>query len=320
MPKEIVLNGRIVWGHPLNAQPKTAGTPPQPVIKDGKPVMQWSFGLAVANAEAEAVAWPAMYAEALTGFPGGSIPPKFAWKYKRDTDVDDKGKLYSLREGYPGCWVFAISTESFQPPFYKFNGRGYDLSTDVKCGDYVQVRIMVKYHGPNPGAAGSQAGLYLNPQGVLFVGYGDAIVSGPSAEEMFGAAPQIMLPPGASATPMLPPGASVPPPPPGSGAPPPPNPTAPAAVPPVAPPAAPPQAPPVAPPPPPTASPSSPPPPPAPPAHDFVQAVAPQVQPVAPPPPPAPAVDPNAPVIVRYDAATGKPVWRWPNGQEALGN
>lgn len=321
------LTGRIVWGHPTTPSQKMKDG--KPVIgKDGQPAKQFVFGLAVPKADAERIAWPVMYAEALKGFPSGQFPPGFAWKYKdANTAVDPQGKLYRERPGQADCWVFSISSDlPAPPPVVMFDpaSRRYVDFPNIKAGDFAEVQVDFVYHAANKDAAGSKPGLYANPKGVCFLGYGEAIVSGPTPDQMFGDQPKA-LPPGASAIPVqssAAPAMATPPGAPGAPLQPPAPPIAPGAVPPPPNAAAAPQQPP---PPPATAYPSSAPPPPA---TDFVAAVAPHAVPPAPPAPPsapvapqppAPPVDPNAPQIVRYDGATGKPVWRWPNGQEALG-
>jgi hypothetical protein len=301
--------GRIVWGHPTTGRVKLDNNK-KPVLKDGKQVTQWAFGVAIPKADFEAKVWPIWAQEAMKLFPSGQFPPKFAWKYKNgDTDRDDTGAPLSAREGYAGHYVISVSTEFQAPKLFKTNGAGFEeLPSDaIKCGDFVQVNINVANHPANPNAAGSQAGLYVNPRGVLFVAYGQEIVNGPDAATMFQGATPTVLPPGASLTPLAPttvqmpgstPAAAPPPPaaqpqmpggmgnvPPAVAPPPPPVVTAPVAVPPMVPLAAPPMQ--------PTAYPTNPPPPIAP-AQSFVSG------------------DPNAAQFQGYNPTTGKKIWRIP--------
>jgi len=173
--------GRIVWGHPCEARDKTQKNPQtgkfEPVLKDGVKVHQWTFGVAFPRAEFERDIWPHMAAEAATVYPGGAIPPKFAWKFKDgDTAIDDDGKPYNLREGYPGHIVLSVGTELKCPEIFKFNGTGYDqLPGDaIKCGDYVVLGLALKANAPADRTM--TPGMYVNPTVVEFVGYGTKIV------------------------------------------------------------------------------------------------------------------------------------------------
>lgn len=113
-----LVPGRIVWGHPAKSKPKTQKNPQtggnEVVIKDGQPVQQWSFGVAFPKDHFQSVIWPAMAQEAATGYPNG-VPRNFSWKYVDGDSVDNRGQPYSLREGYAGCIVLAISTEAYAP-------------------------------------------------------------------------------------------------------------------------------------------------------------------------------------------------------------
>jgi len=73
------------------------------------------------------------------------------------------------------------------------------INEGIKCGDYVNVQLTINSH------TGVNAGLYLNPNAVQFLGYGPEIINAPSADVIFGTqAPQ--MPQGASATPLAPAG------------------------------------------------------------------------------------------------------------------
>lgn len=196
--------GRIVWGHPGRARQKThmdGAQKGQPVLRDGQPVQQWSFGVAFDKAAFQAEIWPAMSAEIHSGYPNG-VPPRFSYKYVDGDGIDNNGQPFSNREGYAGCFVLAISTEAFAPPIYRLNPQtgGYDQLTEdqIKTGDYVRVGLNFKV---NVATGTLTPSIYVNPVAVELVGYGEAIHTGPDAATLFGgAAPQ--LPPGASATPV----------------------------------------------------------------------------------------------------------------------
>lgn len=221
MPQQLTVFGRIVWGHPGVAKAKKDDNK-QPVLKDGQPVMQWSFGLAVEKATTmqargctqeqiaaqsfEYAVWPFFDAEAKTGFPNG-VPGDFSWKWRDGDSMDRQGKPYSAREGYAGHYVIAISTEAFAPPLYRQVGNTYQVidPKELKTGDYVSASLTLKLNIPQN--RNHKPGIYVNPNGVCFAGYGTAIISGPDAETMFGQQSQFALPPGASTQPMAPAGA-----------------------------------------------------------------------------------------------------------------
>lgn len=218
--RTVIVDGRIVWGvgsDLFKGRIKTDMQTRQPIPDKttGQPVVEYGFGLAVPKASLQLTApqqpgevWAAMHEEAYTLFPTRQIPPSFAMKYKDGDSVDDKGVLFSQREGYGGHIVLALTTR-IPIKWFKFEpGVGNVLVNEgIKIGDYVRVQLMVKAHG----AVGQgKAGLYLNPLMVQFLGYGKEIINTPSGDAVFGnAAPP--LPPGAMAMPMAPQGAMFPP-------------------------------------------------------------------------------------------------------------
>jgi hypothetical protein len=196
--------GRIVWGHPLTAKPKINMRTKQPVLdKQGQPVQQWVFGLAISKAEFTQTVWPFLQSEAYAAFPTGQIPADFSYKIKDGDGVDSEGKPFADREGYAGNYVLSVSTEAFCPPAYKQeNGQYRQIEAhEIKTGDYVAVNLNVKYNGLS---AGNGAGLYINPVAIVHVGYGKEIVSqSHNPNEIFAGA-TFTLPAGASATPLAP--------------------------------------------------------------------------------------------------------------------
>ena len=202
-----LVPGRIVWGHPAKSKPKTQKNPQtggnEVVIKDGHPVQQWSFGVAFPKDHFQSVIWPAMAQEAATGYPNG-VPRNFSWKYVDGDSVDNRGQPYSLREGYAGCIVLAISTEAFAPPIYKQqNGAYVQVPPEgIKCGDYVALALTLKCNVP--ANATHTPGLYINPQALELVAYGTEIVGqgGVDPNAVFGGK-QYQLPPGATTEPQV---------------------------------------------------------------------------------------------------------------------
>lgn len=231
--------GRIVWGHPGKPKPATDNHGNPKLDKTGQQMQETSFGIAIPTDVFNAQVWPHMHAEASKLFQ--NVPGGFSWKMTQSTEVDKNGKLYSDREGYAGCVVLAISTMVEPPRLLRWNGTQWQQmnAEEVKCGDYVQPEVTFKVNKPtNPTHT---PGVYVNPNQIAFVGYGEEIVSVRQTDpnQAFGNGPP-PLPPGASAAPVasgapMPgaPGASTPPAPaPGATTPP-----APAAAPPPPPPA-----------------------------------------------------------------------------------
>jgi hypothetical protein len=192
----ILLQGRIIWtlgNNMFEGKQKTNMQTRQVMLdNDGKPVIEYGFGLAVPKIDprtgqntAEYVkAYQALHGEALTLFPSGQLPPGFALKYKDgDTAVDDKGVSYSAREGYAGHIVIACTTR-IPIKYFRFEGGQNILVNDgIKCGDYVNVQLNIKAH---PAIGTSKAGLYVNPSAVQLIQAGKAIINAPSGDQVFG--------------------------------------------------------------------------------------------------------------------------------------
>lgn len=198
--------GRIVWGNPARAAKKTDQKTKQPILRDGKQVEQWAFGLAIPKESFLRDVWPLLQQESATVFPNG-VPPQFSWKFKDGDSIARDGKKYSDREGYAGHYVLNISTEAFAPPIYKNEGGRYRQleAHEIKTGDFVVAKLMIKANLPTN--ATHTPGLYVNPVGIELIGYGAEIVSvNANPDEMFGGR-TYQLPPGATATPVAPPGA-----------------------------------------------------------------------------------------------------------------
>lgn len=217
MPTEVLTGAaRIVWGNPLKPRPKLKDK--VPVLKDGKPVQQWSFGIAIPAAEMGPIT-AAMIAEANKLFTNGVYPPNFAWKYKDGINgIDTHGKRYADREGYAGCYVLAITTEAQAPNIVRLERGVYVAVTDtMKTGDYVRVGLSLNVH---PAVNNGAPGLYLNPQVVEWIGQGPEIYQGADPDEILGGT-TVALPAGATAIGAAPTVAGTPPgfaPPPGQPA------------------------------------------------------------------------------------------------------
>jgi len=228
--------GRLVQGDPFEAQTKDWQGKPLTCADGVTPRTQYFVGVAFPKGPEWDAVWAKIYAVAQAGFPGGQFSqPNFAWKIvDGDTQAD--------REGYAGHMVVKFSG-GFEPKVYTAGGQEIITkdSGGLKRGYFVRV-----YFSVAPNGNLQMPGVYLNPQLIERVAFGEEIVSGPDGAAVFGGAPAAALPPGASATPLAgapiaaPDAAQMPPSapaaPPAGGAPPtaPPGPTAPPSAPPAA--------------------------------------------------------------------------------------
>lgn len=183
--------GRIVWGHPIIPQHRTDEHNKKLFNDDGSPQMEVSYGLAIPKAEFQAHVWPLMAAEAAKGYPNGA-PAKFSWKWTDGDAIDPRGKPYSDRAGYAGCFVLAISTRFEAPPVMIFRDGAYYQTDQIKCGDYGTANLEFIVNVPKNTT--HTPSLYVNPKLFLLCYEGDEIKgSGPAADptQVFGAAPVI---------------------------------------------------------------------------------------------------------------------------------
>jgi len=185
--------GRIVMGDVFNGSDKDHSGRPR-LDKQGQPKVQFFIGVAFPKNDP---AWPAMWqqfvATAQRDFPNGEFQrPGFAWKVVDGDGVNQEGKPFP--EYCRGHFVVRMSS-GFAPEVYDPQNRQLSAGQGIKRGDYVQCYVAIRGNDDR-----QKPGLYVNHQMVKVIGYGEAISSGPSAEQAFGAAPA-QLPPGASPMP-----------------------------------------------------------------------------------------------------------------------
>ena len=186
--------GRIVSGHP--ATENTTGYQNAPLIdKQGNPKSEFFFALAVEQNDPNwEPFWQQIVAVAQRDFPAGQWQqPYFKWKVSNGNDPKYQGK-----EGYAGHHIINLKS-GFAPSLHDIQCNQIDGSR-IKRGDYVRVQISVQGNGDTT----QNAGLFLNPSMVQLCGYGPEILTGPSAQEVFGQAPVGHTPAGMSATPVAP--------------------------------------------------------------------------------------------------------------------
>jgi hypothetical protein len=207
----VMAVGRIVWlsGDLFAGKLKTIfGTNTPKLNAQGEQMKEYGFGLAISKADLQQTGegekghiWAVVNAEAQGLYPQG-LPPGFAMKFKDGDGIDHNGQPLANRAGHAGHMIFSCTT-SLPIKFFKFeNGANVMINEGIKCGDYVNVQLQVKAHGP---VGQGKPGLYLNPNAVQLVGYGEAIINTPSGDQLFGTA-QPGMPAGASATPVAAPG------------------------------------------------------------------------------------------------------------------
>lgn len=213
--KNVLAQGRIVWvvgGRSENLfkgsiQTEFGTNTPKFNKKTGEQIIQYGFGLAIPIAElsdpVRGAIWAAAHEEAWTMYPSRQIPPAFAMKFKDGVNgIDENGRPYSLREGWNGCYVFALTT-NLPIRFFKWeNGGNLQIADGIKCGDYVEVQVSVKAHAAE---GQGKPGLYMNPMMVRLIASGKEIVNAPSGDMVFGAnapgAPTNYVPPEMGAMP-----------------------------------------------------------------------------------------------------------------------
>ena len=210
--------GRLVQGDPFKGNttdakgnPMTTKTGPN----KGQPRTEYYVAIAIAKNDPGVDALIAtIKGAAAADMPGSVGLPHFAFKYEDgdSTVPNKKNKRPCDREGWPGNWIFKLST-GFSPKCYTAGGASVLTDpTSIKRGYYVRVSGSVRGNGDaeNPG-------VYLNLSMVEFIAFGEELTSGPDGAQVFGSAPAAVLPAGASATPIAP--TTTPAPAPGPGAP-----------------------------------------------------------------------------------------------------
>ncbi len=200
--------GRLVQGDVF--EPETKDMDNKPLLAKsgpniGQPTVKYNMTLAIPKTDP---AWPDLEAkikaEAAVSFPnlfpgGQCIQPTFAFKISDGDSIvpNAKGNRNCDKEGFPGHWILRFSSgyvskvvTSTQPMTQIIDPKA------IKRGDYIRISGTVVGNGSE-----LKPGVFLNHSMVQFIGHGEAITSGPSAEQVFGTE-AIALPPGASATPL----------------------------------------------------------------------------------------------------------------------
>jgi hypothetical protein len=206
--------GRFVQGS-MSLETKNDPQTNKPKLDDqGNQIKECFIALAIRKDDP---ALPAFYhaivSEAKLAFPhlfdanGNCTHPQFAWKVQDGDGVDTTGKSVKDKPGFAGCYVFKLGTR-FLPKCY--HAGKYDPTQIIqepekviKRGYYIRANISVRGNGVSPQDRTQKPGMFLSPNLVELVAYGEEIVGGPDAAAAFGKAPlPQQLPPGASAAPV----------------------------------------------------------------------------------------------------------------------
>lgn len=191
--------GRLVQGHPMEAQTKNMSGQPL-VTKSGQPTQKFFVGVAFPKRlpnGAENTEFAQFYGllvqAARAGFPqlftpqGQCTHPRFAWKVMDGDGVDENGKSNATKEGFAGHWVVKFST-TFPPKcFYAGMYQPHQQIQDknvIRRGYFVRVSGSVEANGD-----AVKPGLYVNVNMLELTEQGPEIVGGPDAGAVFGASP-----------------------------------------------------------------------------------------------------------------------------------
>jgi len=230
--------GRLVQGS-MSLQTKMDRRTNQPKLdQNGNQIKEMYLSIAIRKDDP---GWTPFYTQlynlARSEFPhlvdpatGAIKHPKFAFKVQDGDGVDTNGESVKDKPGFAGHWVLKMASR--YPPRC-FHAGKYDPSQQIqnpdeviKRGYFIRVAGTMAGNGVAQGEKDAVPGLYVSPNLVELVAFGEEITGGPDASKVFGGAGAAPLPPGASAVPVgaaAGAGGHAPPPPPQNGAPPPPQ-------------------------------------------------------------------------------------------------
>lgn len=206
--------GRLVQGS-MSLQPKKDDKG-QPVLDDkGQPVHECFLAIAVRKDDPGLAAFYGQFTtQARASFPhlfdaqGNCTHPRFAWKIQDGDGTDKNGQSVANKPGFAGHWIFKMATRYAPRCFH--HGK-YDPSQQIqnpddviKRGYYIRVSGSIDGNGVGANAGAAVPGLYVSPNLVELVAFGEEIVSGPDASAVFGGnAITSPLPAGASSVPKV---------------------------------------------------------------------------------------------------------------------
>ncbi len=220
--------GRLVQGS-MTMHQKTDMNTDKPLLDDnGQPVMENFMAIAIAKTDPGLGAFYALFVEeARKSFPhlldsaGDITHPKFAWKIQDGDGVDTNGQSVADKPGFAGHYIFKMATRYPPRCFHagKWDAMQQIQNPDevIKRGYYVRVLGVISGNGVKPDNRQAVPGLFVSPNAVELVAFGEVINTGVDAAAGFGAVPLGALPAGATTapvggTPAGPPGLTPPPP------------------------------------------------------------------------------------------------------------
>ena len=212
--------GRFVQGSMSLEKKMDPQTNKPKLDENGNEIMEMYMSLAIAKDNPGLPAfYGAIVAQAQAEFPhlfvnGQCTHPGFAMKVQDGDGRDTNGKSVADKPGFAGHYIFKMATRYLPKCFHE--GR-FDPSQQIqnpaeviKRGYYVRVNVYVSGNGVKPNETNKKPGIFLSPNLVSLVGFGEEIQGGPDAVRTFGAAgAPVYLPPGMSATPVAGAGAVV---------------------------------------------------------------------------------------------------------------
>ena len=218
MTKRLSPIGRIVQGNPLVGNLQFDDRTKQPKMKSDNSGQQenWYINVAFDKKDPDTLAMVGeIYAEAARSFPQlfpqgvnfqaanfGCVRADFAVKLIDGDGLDNNGQPHAKKDGFGGHWIVKIST--YAGAMRCVNGLQNNATiTDpeqIHTGNYVRVALDFKTNGW-AGDGSSKPGLYMNPDLVQLVGYGQKIVGGPDANVVFATA-AAYVPQGMATTPV----------------------------------------------------------------------------------------------------------------------
>lgn len=199
--------GRMIGGSVYKSYPKKDQLGTQVIGKDGNPVSEFSFGVAIPKGAeqhwVQTVWGKTIWNVGVAAYPKLVNLPTFSWKIKDgDSDVPNSvGRLTRDQEGCAKHWVIWFK-QQWAPKLVTDKGATQLIEPDALVpGYYVEVYGSVAPNVIKPGVQGGRPGVYLNPIAVNRVAYGERIVNSDvdTSNVGFGSSP---LPAGASLTPI----------------------------------------------------------------------------------------------------------------------
>lgn len=215
--------GRFVQGSVVLENKKDLKTGNNVIGEDGKPVMECFIALAIAKNDPGLQAFYQLYLDtARAEFPhlfdaqGNCLNNRFAWKIQDGDGFDSNGASVADKPGFAGHYIFKMATR-YAPKCFHYGK--YDLSQQIqnpseviKRGYYIRISGKITGNGVGPQERQAVPGLFVSPDMIELIAFGQEIQTGPDPNKVFGAAPINMaaLPAGASMTPILPQGGAAP--------------------------------------------------------------------------------------------------------------